>query len=517
MRSCAVCPSRSQVVKLPRTQLLVGERSLAGADMISPGDVQALIHAAVPAIADTYTAHAGPGDPLTRGGVLAAIFHEWRAAEPGALDREFGIYKPHVVTVLQARPAWQYALRWSDRDDATVDDLAVRLAKAARMSVNAELSKLGGGIPPNVHKKRVLQEHGRWGGVVAWSQAPDIADDSRRARRECGMVRLEEWLSEPVAQRRKHESLLASTRADDAEATPLAAVESGRCGDDSSTASETAVGAIRIDLETASEEAGPRQEPVKHVYYTMCSAVMTGSAASGVECWKWAKSKVKSKVKSNKCDNKQRQLVREAVSVSIPQFAISGRKVMEVDGVVYYIEMMTFKRLLCLHTEHSIGLVGVQCRMFDQEYMRRAMKDSMRGAVAAFTSDFRATIVAPGPKDNNEVILTGKGCGVMDATALPSGVVLPPWAAYHLAEQSTHNVLLMLRDVEYIGGKQNVPTSSMNGQTSVNNRLHPQIITHLAGLKRFRPPMQNGSSIAVWYRGIGPGHMCSVYFKEDGP
>ena len=58
---------------------------------------------------------------------------------------------------------------------------------------------------------------------------------------------------------------------------------------------------------------------------------------------------------------------------------------------------------------------------------------------------------------------------------------------------------------------------SMNGQTAVNNRLHPQLIEHLVGLKRFRPPTQNGCSIAEWYRGVGPGHRCSVYFKEDGP
>ena len=83
--------SCAQVVTLPRTQLLAGERSFAGVDSLSSQDVLVLIQAAVPAIAGAYAAHADQGGPPTRGGVLSAFFRQWRTDNPGADVSEFVI------------------------------------------------------------------------------------------------------------------------------------------------------------------------------------------------------------------------------------------------------------------------------------------------------------------------------------------------------------------------------------------------------------------------------------------
>jgi len=108
-------------------------------------------------------------------------------------------------------------------------------------------------------------------------------------------------------------------------------------------------------------------------------------------------------------------------------------------------------------------------------------------------------------------------CGVMNSNSLPSGVVLPPWASEHLVEKPAHNMLLMLRDVDYIGGGQTIPMAKMNGQTSACNALPPQITEHIRRMERFHPPIQSQSSTAIWQEGIGPGRKCCVYFNEEEP
>jgi len=126
-------------------------------------------------------------------------------------------------------------------------------------------------------------------------------------------------------------------------------------------------------------------------------------------------------------------------------------------------------------------------------------------------------MVGPGNHGDNEVMLIGTAYGVMNANALPSGVVLPPWASEHLAEMPAHNMLLMLRDVDYIGGGQTIPVAKLTGQTSVCNALPPQITEHIRRMKRFHPPIQSQSSTAIWHEGIGPGRKCCVYFNEEEP
>jgi hypothetical protein len=186
---------------LPRTQLLAGERSFAGADSLSSQDVLVLIQAAVPAIAGAYAAHADQEGPPTRGGVLSAFFRQWREDNPGAAESEFFIGKTQAFAVLQARPSWEDALRTAEGGDTGEGDAAARLCKVARKLLDGKTSHLGGNIPEKVRKKKQLQTYGRWEGVVAWSQAPDIEDGARQARREEGMRRLDSYLGELVAQR----------------------------------------------------------------------------------------------------------------------------------------------------------------------------------------------------------------------------------------------------------------------------------------------------------------------------
>ena len=59
-----------------------------------------------------------------------------------------------------------------------------QLCKLARSVVDPKKSLLCGRIPSNVRKRKKLQMHATWDGVVAWSQSPDNGDDALGARRE---------------------------------------------------------------------------------------------------------------------------------------------------------------------------------------------------------------------------------------------------------------------------------------------------------------------------------------------
>jgi len=92
-----------------------------------------------------------------------------------------------------------------------------------------------------------------------------------------------------------------------------------------------------------------------------------------------------------------------------------------------------------------------------------------------------------------------------------------PWAREHLAETPAHNMLLMLTDVDYIGGGQTIPVAKLNGQTSVCNAIPPQLTEHIRHMERFHPPIQSQTSTAIWDKGVGPGRKCCVYFEEEEP
>ena len=490
--------TRRQVVALPRGELRPPGRSLAGAGSISRADVRALILVAVPAIADAFAEHADPACLPTRGGVLSALFQQWRFEFPNAAVSEFTITKSRAAAVLQARPAWRGAL--GGGTECGDDFIASRLCKLARAVIDPRKSRLCGNIPASVRQRGTLQTHATWDGVVAWSQTPDATDFATRARRESGLARLDAYLAERAVECRPMQPV-----------TPAQLV-------------------MRL-----TPVVGPQPQAVPHVYMVMCKDVIRAAAASGVEIHSLVR-KRKGKclrVRVPPVRKGKGKLVRVSVPpvrskdggllarvrvpVPIPAFAISGRKTIVIDSVTYYIEMITEDRLLCLQITHGIRVKGVEYNIFEQDRVLADAVVATNGAIAE-VSEFRAAMVGPSNgRGDNEVMLIGTAHGVMNANALPSGVLLPPWASKHLSEVPAHNMLLMLRDVDYIGGGQTIPMARLNGQTTTCNALPPEIIEHIQWMERFHPPTQSQSGTAIWYDDIGPGRGCSVYFNEDEP
>ena len=104
------------------------------------------------------------------------------------------------------------------------------------------------------------------------------------------------------------------------------------------------------------------------------------------------------------------------------------------------------------------------------------------------------------PSDGHRVL-------VMDALHPPDGLVLPPWVHKRTAHNDSQRVLVLVlvRNVEYIGGGHALPLSHQNGQCSVLMDVPASQTRKLQEFPRFVPPTPCGTRGVVWEGGIGPG------------
>ena len=86
--------------------------------------------------------------------------------------------------------------------------------------------------------------------------------------------------------------------------------------------------------------------------------------------------------------------------------------------------------------------------------------------------DNEVLIVGPGINSQNECLVVGTACLVLDAWNPPTGLALPLWVDEHVDKHQEHRALVLLQDPHiyihiYIGGGRSLLLARQNGHSFV--------------------------------------------------
>jgi hypothetical protein len=254
--------------------------------------------------------------------------------------------------------------------------------------------------------------------------------------------------------------------------------------------------AVRSKLGVLKQKARSRVLP----YIVLSGAAMPGGQDAGVLVY-----------------NQGAKGAARAGVVTIRDFAMSGRKTVQVGSSEYYAEMISMRRLWSLLVTYDLRLSGAPV---DAQEPRREMERlgrAMPGRINLLGPNRQQIlVVGPAKQSQNECLLQGTAYAVLDAEEMPAAVDRPSWVGARIRENPSDRYLLLLSEVQYIG-RSTLPLACYNGQSPVTFAVPAALHPHVDSFPCWTPPFAKSGAIVSWNPDVGPGSTYSLdsqWFNE---